>query len=225
MSLDLKTLSQPDAHLIQVALKQTGHYSGTTRGLPGPKTLAAYARFLLDSDAQPELPYIHDGKYDRIAFIERFVAIAKSQVGVVEVGGNNRGKRIDEYEKATWLDPEDDNPWCASFICWCIREALKGIIVPFKRPRTPAAFRFEDWAESQPGLRVIKSDSFPRFGDIVIFKFSHIAVCTSRKPSRNFTTVEGNTGSVGERDGDGVWQKLRSYDGKYGVRSIVRFTQ
>lgn len=46
MPLNLDTLDQPDARLIQAGLKAFGHYDGTTFGVPGPKTKAAYQRYL-----------------------------------------------------------------------------------------------------------------------------------------------------------------------------------
>ena len=43
--------------------------------------------------------------------LEKLIAIAESQVGVREIGGNNRGDQIREYQKATELAPAAW-PWC-----------------------------------------------------------------------------------------------------------------
>ena len=56
---------------------------------------------------------------------ESIVQTALAEVGTKELGKSNRGPRIDEYQRATWLKPGDWGAWCASFVCWVIREAMK----------------------------------------------------------------------------------------------------
>ncbi len=56
--------------------------------------------------------------------LEKLIAIAESQVGVREIGGNNRGDKIREYQTATDLAP-GAWPWCAAFTDWCIKEWLE----------------------------------------------------------------------------------------------------
>lgn len=53
MPLDIAALDKPDARLIQAGLKEFGHYDGTTLGVPGPKTKAAYQRY---RDASGDVP-------------------------------------------------------------------------------------------------------------------------------------------------------------------------
>lgn len=56
MPLDLGTLDRPDARLVQVGLKELGFYGGTTLGLPGPRTRAAYGRYRGEPDVPPPPP-------------------------------------------------------------------------------------------------------------------------------------------------------------------------
>ena len=56
--------------------------------------------------------------------IEKLAEIARSQVGVKEVGGNNRGAKIREYQSSTNLAPAAW-PWCSAFCCWAIEQWLK----------------------------------------------------------------------------------------------------
>jgi hypothetical protein len=165
--------------------------------------------------------------------LKRLVEIATREVGVQEVGGNNRGPRIVEYQSATWLKPAPW-PWCAAYICWIIREWLKEAEVQSAfsltsaraveawRPRTAGAFDFERWAKEK-GLPVLTRKTKAKAGDLVIFDFSHIGiVIKDQRGSDTIETVEGNTNSGGQRDstsGDGVCRKRRSASS---VRSFIR---
>ena len=153
----------------------------------------------------------------------RMVAIAHGEVGVKEEGGNNRGSRIVEYQKATWLEPSPW-PWCAGFLCWVFVRALEGHQLPVgvERPRTAGAWDFENWARKQgPQVRLLKpaSEEKVRAGDIVCFTFSHIGLAAKDEEGGSVDTIEGNTGPSGGREGDGVWSKKRP---KSKIRSIIR---
>ena len=53
MPLDLDTIDQADARLIQAGLKHFGFYDGTLFGVPGAKTKAAYRRYLAKPQDDP----------------------------------------------------------------------------------------------------------------------------------------------------------------------------
>jgi hypothetical protein len=40
----------------------------------------------------------------------KIVKIARAENGTREIGNTNRGKRVDEYKAATWLDPKQSWP-------------------------------------------------------------------------------------------------------------------
>jgi hypothetical protein len=155
------------------------------------------------------------------------VKVAKTQLGIVETS-KNHGEGIEKYWAATNYPDGYKNrePYCAAALCWIIREAMAASTKTwtFKRPKTASAFGFEEWSLAQDKSTNTKmkphGDIEP--GDLVIFKFSHIGIATSR-PNKDghFSTIEANTGPNGERDGDGVWQKTRHMDQ---VRSRIRFT-
>ena len=155
------------------------------------------------------------------------VRIAKAEVGIEEIDGTNCGTRVNEYKAATWLPADKPWPWCAAFVCWCVREAMKAAGVPetatFKRPRTAGAWDFENWSRDQDKstwtLKPTYGDIEP--GDIVIFTFSHIGIAVSAPNARGYvTTIEGNTDLDGSREGGGVFTKLR-HGSK--IRSRIRF--
>jgi len=151
--------------------------------------------------------------------LKRFVDIAQAEVGVREVGGNNCGDRIREYQSATWLAP-GAWPWCAAFVAWCLREWLQeeGVADALKlhslsawRCRDASAFGWEKWAKANK-LKVLTETEKAKAGDLVIFDFSHIGIVAEDQHGDFIKTIEGNTNGKGERDsvsGDGVWNKIR----------------
>lgn len=162
------------------------------------------------------------------AFTERLVLTALAEVGVKETGTSNRGSRVDEYQRATWLDEKDYGPWCAAFVCWVVRSSMNLEKIKetptFHRPQTAGAFDYEHWSLAQdnttqtakPAGRAIQR------GDLVIFTFSHIGIATSGvDEDGNFHTVEGNSNSQGSRTGGMVCTNIRNVKL---VRSRIRFT-
>lgn len=166
---------------------------------------------------------------------QRLIDIARKEVGVIEEGGNNNGKRIREYQAATELKPAAW-PWCAAWVDWIIREWLKDaevlrwlnlkVMTPEQwRPKTALAYGFKNWAQARPNTTIILDESHPaKAGDIVTFDFSHVGIVVSEE-NGSITTLEANTNGRGERDsesGDGVWQKVRK---KNLVRNFIRIKQ
>ena len=155
---------------------------------------------------------------------DALVRIAEKEIGTREIGGNNRGPRVREYQSATWTEP-GVWPWCAAFVCWCVREWLAApsvkAIVHFPRPRTTGAFDFIRWAH-ESALQVLDENNPCRRGDLVIYQFSHIGIVAEDSERGEFSAVEGNTNGRGERDsssGDGVWRKFRT---RHDVKAFIR---
>jgi hypothetical protein len=164
--------------------------------------------------------------------LEKLIAIAQSQVGVREIGGNNRGDQIREYQKATDLVPAAW-PWCAAYIDWCIKEWLKDSQVtkwlnlqrstPEEwRPKTALAYGLTAWARKRPNTtKIFTEKDRAKLGDIVTFDFSHVGFVVE-DTGKEIVTLEGNTGQKGLRDsetGDGVWRKVRK---KTLVKDLIR---
>lgn len=159
---------------------------------------------------------------------EEICRIAKGEIGVEEIDGTNCGKRVNEYKAATNLPPNESWPWCAAFVCWVVREAIKAAKVQekatFKRPTTAGAWDFERWSLAQDNSTQTKKPAGMDIeaGDIVIFTFSHIGIALTAPDKGGYiVTVEGNTDDAGSREGGGVFKKLR-HVGK--IRSRIRFT-
>lgn len=155
---------------------------------------------------------------------QKLIAIARAEVGVVEQPKNsNTGKRVREYQRATNLEGTGW-PYCAAFVCWCVREwgklsevrdALKMTAPQFEvwRPKTAAAYGFDDWAKSKK-LLVINENAQPgvhilRTADIVNYDFSHVGLVVT-DVGNILKTIEGNTDEAGSREGGGVYAKTRA---------------
>ena len=153
----------------------------------------------------------------------KIVKIARAENGVREIGNTNRGKRVDEYKAATWLDPKQAWPWCAAFVDWVVMKAMETDgPYTFERPQTAGAWALEDWSmeqdESTNTKRAPGSDI--KAGDIVIFKFSHVGFAVGSPRDDMFASCEGNTDAGGSREGQGVFLKTRKV---YQVKTRIRF--
>ncbi|HEY0725441.1 MAG TPA: peptidoglycan-binding protein, partial [Pyrinomonadaceae bacterium] len=170
----------------------------------------------------------------REGLLQKLVDIAQAEVGVREVGGNNCGVRVRDYQRATELRPLGAWPWCAAFTCWVIREWVNNYPevrralgwrneeVEAKRPKTAGAFDYIDWAR-RFDQEILPPTAEPEPGMIAVYDFSHISFVKGPLDAKNFRTIEGNTNGCGARDsvtGDGVWEKTRA---KSLVRKFIRW--
>lgn len=158
----------------------------------------------------------------------KLIELAKAEVGTEEINGTNCGPRVDQYKAATNLPPHKSWPWCAAFICWLIREALKAFSeakFTFKRPTTAGAWDLENWSLAQDNSTSTKRNPGQdiKAGDIVIFKFSHVGLAIEDADVHTNTvrTIEGNTDAAGSREGGGVFRKIRKLSQ---IRTRIRFT-
>jgi len=162
------------------------------------------------------------------AFTETLVNTALAECGVKETGSSNRGPRVDQYQRASWLEEKDWGAWCATFVCWCIRETLKATGTKetsgFKRPRTAGAFDFERWSLAQDATTATRKPAGKDIqrGDLIIWRFSHISIALGPPDSKGMLqTVDGNSNAKGSRTGGMVCTPIRHIDD---VRSRIRFT-
>ena len=148
------------------------------------------------------------------------VALAHADFKIREEGGNNRGPMIRKYLAS--LDPPmaEGAPWCAAFAAYCSDVAARalGIANPLDAVKLEALVQsYYDYFR----LDVIGPAVKPEPGDLVLFKFgkdgkpsetwNHIGIIAQApKPGLTIAwVVEGNTGDIDQRDGDGVYLKPR----------------
>lgn len=88
--------------------------------------------------------------------LPRWYEVAKGEIGIKEIPGDEHNSRILEYHNATSLQATPDEiPWCSSFVNWCMRQAN---------------FHGTDSAAARSWLRWGESLDEPREGCIVVLK-------------------------------------------------------
>lgn len=139
---------------------------------------------------------------------ERALLIAHELADVLkvrEVGGNNKGERVEEILKVARLSPGD--PWCAAMVYYCL---IMAGVKPGELPSHPGSvWGFVDWA-TKKGRRT----STPERGDLFFWldgSHGHIGFLVELAGGYA-TTLEGNTGDDGGRDGDGSYRKRRNWE-------------
>ena len=104
------------------------------------------------------------------------VSVAQSQIGLGEVGGNNKGMYVRRY-----LNGREGLPWCAGFVSYCV--VKDGIRIPY-------TLRARDFLKL--GIKV----SNPNPGDLIVFSRQgggHVGI-VEKITKDTITTIEGNTG-------------------------------
>jgi hypothetical protein len=144
-----------------------------------------------------------------------FIAVAKSQLGVIE-GPKDNETKYGAFTKANFL------PWCGSFVMWCANEV--GLKIPNCVSTVAGATAFMkkgQWEKAE--------EAIPLPGDIVFFDFpndgvdriSHIGIVVKDNGDGTVTCYEGNTApdkKGDQRNGGQVCEKVRAYKKKNGSK-------
>ena len=145
---------------------------------------------------------------------ERALAVALSKVGVMERGGNNRGREVEEFIRANGGVPGE--PWCGDFVAYCyLRAGAKSVT--------------RAWASVRQLSLLLTRVRSPRPGHVVIYDFDHTGMFerwVDRKAG-TFLAIEGNTGRTGavsdsQTGGDGVRVKQRNVSQVASFRRVLR---
>ena len=162
--------------------------------------------------------------------LDKVVEIAKAEAAakVVEVGGDNRGPRVEEYQRLVKLQP--GSPWCAAFVSWvatqangtskalpwCSGSAVTLWFTAQRRLRgTEHVALPSEHAKVQPGWIWVRSTDAAAVLRVRNRQWTrgHCGVVCSMVPSSSdvdtFRTVEGNTNSAGSRNGGAVLAKVQ----------------
>lgn len=153
-------------------------------------------------------------KWRRGNLRERAYRIASSLVGVMEEGGNNTGRKVNEIILAN--GGSIGEPWCGDFVAFVYRLAGSKAVT-------------RSWAAVSLflGILGIRRTSNPQRGDLVRFTFDHIGLFVRDLGNGEIETLEGNTGASGAvsdsaTGGDGVYIKVRD---KSLVNDYLRVTR
>lgn len=153
---------------------------------------------------------------DRIAVVEQATSlsgvaleIALSQLFVREKSGHNDGVEVESYLHAVGLGK--GNPWCLAFQYWCFDHAAKKLGIGNPLFMTGGVLNL--WNHTPAGNKVTE----PQKGDLGVMDFGkgkgHIFL-VKKTEVKKVATVEGNTSgdptsSIDDRDGQGVFERLR----------------
>jgi hypothetical protein len=136
-----------------------------------------------------------------IAEVAVEVALEEAKRGVFETANNNRGSRIDEYQRVATNTL--GQAWCAKFVFWCFDQAAVRVGAKNPLPRIWGAGQLEDWAIAQK-----KAVTTPALGDVFIKEHRHVGLVAGRlMTSGTIQSVEGNTwaGTKFENRREGVY--------------------
>lgn len=131
---------------------------------------------------------------------QRIVEVALSQVGVHETPyASNDGPKVHEYQEVTGAYKQ---PWCASFVAWCARQAgYKGNL-----PSVPA------WVPSWASFHPCSKRNLKTGGYVCLWHSGHIEVFVRWViPYVLADCVGGNTSPVGANANGGMVAKTRRY--------------
>lgn len=145
---------------------------------------------------------------------------SRAWVGTQEAGGNNQGRHVERFQRSigSWAKHQ---PWCASFVSYCIWECER--ITNKLSPIAKNASVEQMWLKTPFKCRVEK----PTPGCLVLFKSvkgtgGHIGIVTDASKFPVISSIEGNTSpSPGvEREGDGVFEKTHNMEKLKGFKLV-----
>ena len=213
-TLDASTAAFADAVATFQAAKKL-----TADGKLGPATLAAMGY------TRPKAAPTTTG----VVTVDALIATAEHEADlqVREVGGMNRGAKVEAYQRAAALGPGD--PWCAAFVAWCVMKSRQATTAPTwtsgsaittwqkgsKRAgvdasTTPNSPGYQ--SKVKPGWVWVRAKDPKGASDAArgLWVQGHCGIVVA-VDAVGFHTVEGNTNSAGSRDGDGVYRKLHKW--------------
>lgn len=130
--------------------------------------------------------------------VDRWMLIARGEVGQREVAGRRDNPRIVEYHQTTSLRAtNDETPWCSSFVNWVLAQAGQ------RGTGSAAAISWKSWGEPVGGLPQART------GDIVVLH-RHGAPATSNHVGFLVRSEDGRVTLLGGNQGNQV--KESNYD-------------
>jgi uncharacterized protein (TIGR02594 family) len=147
--------------------------------------------------------------------------VAKSQIGVHEEGGNNKGVKVGEYLSSVGLP--QGYAWCQSFVYWCFKKASFNLSAANPVPKTAGVLKH--WNEVKYGKKV----AVPQVGDLFVMDFGkgmgHIGFVSSVDlVKKTFETIEGNSNDEGSREGYEVAHRTGKLSRRMSsVRGFIRY--
>jgi hypothetical protein len=185
-------------------------------GIVGPQTWGALFGVRAGLDAPPRP--LHQPAPDTARAI---LDVAAAEVGVREVPLNsNRGPRVDQYIRATGLDPAAGSyPWCMCFVYWCHLRVAERLGAANLCPRLAGVHATWAAANKMGGRIVVVSAAQARRNPGLVVPgmvffidtgggAGHVGI-VAENTNASLSTIEGNTNDNGSREGIGVFRRSR----------------
>lgn len=134
--------------------------------------------------------------------------VAVAELGVhEEPPRSNRGPRVDEYIRAAGLDPEAGAyPWCAAFVCWCVRQAGRELAIKPQLRFSAGVLRL---LERNPEAVLDRPEAGAIFIHLKPNETGHTGLVLGVNDDLSIATIEGNSDASGSRTGGMVVQHRR----------------
>jgi len=136
--------------------------------------------------------------------VDKVISIAKAEVGYHEGYSNGHWNNKEKYAaEVPGLDWADYQPWCATFVSWCLLKSGLSRDLFYITASVAAA---RDWAKHNKQF-----SEYPAIGAQAIFGINgdvHTGIVYGYDGTYIYT-VEGNTNVNGSAEGDGVYYKKR----------------
>lgn len=138
------------------------------------------------------------------------------QLGVRESGGNNRGWKVNQYQEST--GSKGGESWCSSYVHWNLERCdIPNTVTAW----SPTSFNKKNivWYQG-------KFKKTPKEGDVFSLyslnkkRIAHTGFVRERLNEKFYLTNEGNAaqdGALNPFDGDGVYEKIRSFNSTYAI--------
>lgn len=144
--------------------------------------------------------------------IDAVVRNARDEIGTREIGSSNRGKQVDEYQRADLL-PGLGYPWCASFFGWDLLDVLGQTLCDRVWYRSASCDQILYWGRRQ--AIVSSTPSKGCAGLVMASKNDATHIFMVDEVDGNYVkTIEGNTNDNGSRNGNGVYALNRKISGR-----------
>lgn len=174
----------------------TGCSGGTERNyLAQPNAHRPIGTYSDVNDRRPILNFKTDHNVDE--HYRRIVDAARKEIGTREGNFPNTGPKVSAY--LSYVGIKTAAPWCAAWLSYVFGQA------GYPQPKTawcPSLFPASRQArEAKEGL--VLGIYFAHLG-----RLGHCGII-ERVNGSYIMSIEGNTSAANERDGDGVWRKLR----------------
>lgn len=153
---------------------------------------------------------------------ELLTKVFSSYVGVLEIGGNNRGPEVETFLKSVGLGPT--HPWCSAFVAYCLTMAgIEHQVNAFSPTCCPKDRAYYQFSRKDPlPVNVPSGEVFALYYSD-LGRIGHTGFIEDWQGNDKYcVTVEGNTSSSsGSREGDGVFRMKRRKDKLYRIATWI----